>query len=343
MGLLDPPGLTPAAAAVLFPGKADGYAALARRPEALISGTPTFNAAGAMTSAPVTWPDGTTGTYTALVISPTFLNCVDSWQITYGSKAYTQPTVTRNALGIITAWPTITVATIGDITTALRLRYVFDGLGLADGAAIAQVNAAGDSSLTYALKAHATTTKQPTVALSALNSHDAARFTRANAQYLRTDLFSTGDIITQPATIVAVMKRAVTTAAGQVAGGRVDGSSVSRSMVISSESTSNEATISAFNGGSAFGVSAAPDTNWHIVSAIYDGANSRMHLDGSVATGTITADSAGALPALTLGANHSASGVYYDGWLAEVRVYARALTTTDIATLRANLQARYGL
>lgn len=87
-------------------------AALARTPDALIAGTVTRDGNGAATSAPVVWPDGSAGTYTALVVSTAFPGAVDSYKITYGSpvtRTYTQPTVTRNASGAATAVPAIAV------------------------------------------------------------------------------------------------------------------------------------------------------------------------------------------------------------------------------------------
>jgi len=89
-----------------------GYAALARTPDSLISGAVTRDANGAATSAPVAWPDGTPGTYTALVVSSAFPGAVDSYQITYGSpviRTYTQPTITRDANGAAVIVPAVTV------------------------------------------------------------------------------------------------------------------------------------------------------------------------------------------------------------------------------------------
>lgn len=86
---------------------------LARTPDVLIAGTITRDANGAATSAPVVWPDGTPGTYTALVVSTAHPGAVDSYSVTYGSpvsKTFTQPTVTRNAAGAVTACPAIVVS-----------------------------------------------------------------------------------------------------------------------------------------------------------------------------------------------------------------------------------------
>ena len=110
-------GAPTAPATVPTPGPAGppgvvANAFLARTPDSLISGAITRDPTGAATTAPVTWPDGTPGTYTALVLSAAFPGAVDSYQITYGSpvtKTYTQPAITRDANGAAVTVPAITV------------------------------------------------------------------------------------------------------------------------------------------------------------------------------------------------------------------------------------------
>lgn len=86
---------------------------LALNPDLLISGPITRDGNGAATSAPVLWPDGTVGTYTADTVSSAFPGAVDAYHVTYGSpasKTYTQPAVTRDATGAVTNRPALTVA-----------------------------------------------------------------------------------------------------------------------------------------------------------------------------------------------------------------------------------------
>lgn len=320
------------------------YKQLARTPEALIVGTITFDANGAATSASVVWPDGTPGTYTADAISPDFPSAVDAYHISYGSpvtKVYTQAAVTRGPSGAVTAAPAITVGNGADYTSGLKFRWIFDGLGLADGAPITSVSTTVDSATSAVLTPHATTSKQPTIHLAAQGGHDAAKFTRANAQYLRTALFSAPDIVGQPATIVAVMKRATTAAAGIPVTGGV--STTGQHMSISAESTTAQVGISAQGGGSAINSTVAPDTGWHIVGGVFDGASSRVRVDGTVGTGTVTNTADGVLPRITLGSNAAATANYLDGEILEVRVYTRALTTQDMDALRTFLKARYSI
>jgi len=82
-------------------------AVLASNPDMLTFGTITRDINSAVTSAEVVWPDGTHGTFTALVLSTTFLGAVDSYSITYNTITYTQPTVTRDINGSVITRPAI--------------------------------------------------------------------------------------------------------------------------------------------------------------------------------------------------------------------------------------------
>lgn len=92
----------------------DLFKQFARVPDQIIVGTITRDANGAATSAPVVWPDGTPGIYTADTVSATFPGAVDAYHITYGNptvvRTYTQPAVTRDSNGAVTTLPAITVA-----------------------------------------------------------------------------------------------------------------------------------------------------------------------------------------------------------------------------------------
>lgn len=85
----------------------------ARNPDLIIAGAITRDGNGAATSAPVTWPGGTPGTYTADTVSTVFPGAVDAYHITYGSpvtRTYTQPALTRDGgTGAVTNLPAIVV------------------------------------------------------------------------------------------------------------------------------------------------------------------------------------------------------------------------------------------
>ena len=70
------------------------------------------DANSAITTASIVWPDGITGTFTTDVASTAFPGAIDAWHATYvGSptKTITQPVVTRDANGAVTAQPAITI------------------------------------------------------------------------------------------------------------------------------------------------------------------------------------------------------------------------------------------
>jgi hypothetical protein len=85
----------------------------ARNLDQLIVGAITRDGNGAATSAPVKWPDGSPGTYTATTVSTAFPGAVDAYTVTYGSpvtRTITQPAVTREPNGAVTNLPELTVA-----------------------------------------------------------------------------------------------------------------------------------------------------------------------------------------------------------------------------------------
>jgi hypothetical protein len=74
----------------------------------------TRNIDGAATTASIVWPDGATGTYTADTLSTDFPGATDAWHATYvvggTTKTVTQPAVTRDVDGNVTAQPAITIS-----------------------------------------------------------------------------------------------------------------------------------------------------------------------------------------------------------------------------------------
>ncbi|RZT87429.1 hypothetical protein EV383_4353 [Pseudonocardia sediminis] len=86
----------------------------AREPLRMATGSITRNGAGAATTAPVVWPDGTAGVYTLVAADTTTPSAENAWTVTYaassGTKTYTQPAMTRDSSGRITARPAIGVS-----------------------------------------------------------------------------------------------------------------------------------------------------------------------------------------------------------------------------------------
>lgn len=70
------------------------------------------DANGVLLSANVVWPDGTAGVWTTDSVNAT-TPAVDAWHCTYlgaVTKTATQPAVTRDADGVVTAQPAITIS-----------------------------------------------------------------------------------------------------------------------------------------------------------------------------------------------------------------------------------------
>lgn len=109
-----PPAASPASAAVglLTPGSDAWLTAWAARIADLLTGTITRDAQGVVASAPIVWPDGRPGTFTA---TPTGTGLLDGWTATYvpasgATATVTQPLITRDANGAVTTRPALTIA-----------------------------------------------------------------------------------------------------------------------------------------------------------------------------------------------------------------------------------------
>lgn len=108
MSILDPKPPTRAELSATYAS----YTNLAKNPDLLIAGNITRDpSSGAITTADVTWPDGTAGTFTVTATDTS--GAVNAYTITYGSPAtrtYTQPAITRDSSGAATNVPAITVS-----------------------------------------------------------------------------------------------------------------------------------------------------------------------------------------------------------------------------------------
>jgi hypothetical protein len=76
---------------------------LAMEPSQIIIGEITRNAAGGITSAGVKWPDGSLGTFTALVFNASHPGAIDSYEVTHDDLGitYFQDVVERDANGLV--------------------------------------------------------------------------------------------------------------------------------------------------------------------------------------------------------------------------------------------------
>lgn len=71
------------------------------------------DANSAIVTANIVWPDGSSGIFTTTTASVEFPGAIDAWSATYlgpsGAKVVTQPLVTRDANGAVSAQPAITI------------------------------------------------------------------------------------------------------------------------------------------------------------------------------------------------------------------------------------------
>ena len=74
-------------------------------------------------------------------------------------------------------------------------------------------------------------------------------------------------------------------------------------------------------------------SGWHLVTGTFDGATARLYVDGTLAASeTFTAPSSTTLP-LYIGRYYGAAGYGFTGGIDEVRLYNRALSAAEVATL----------
>lgn len=94
-------------------GDAALIAQLAANPDQIAVGTITRSTSGAVTGFTVAWPDGATGTFVGTE-STTAPGAIDSYTVTHVlsgvTKTYTQPSLTRDSSGAVTARPAIVVS-----------------------------------------------------------------------------------------------------------------------------------------------------------------------------------------------------------------------------------------
>ena len=69
----------------------------------------TRDANSTVVTASIVWPDGTPGVFTTDTASVAFPGSIDAWHATYSNKTITQPLVTRDSNGAVTAQPAITI------------------------------------------------------------------------------------------------------------------------------------------------------------------------------------------------------------------------------------------
>jgi|GEM_PF-7074092 len=226
------------------------------------------------------------------------------------------------------------IISVPDITTGLLLHYSADSLGAVGSSVSAWASTEG--SLGAAADLTGGSSSKPVV-VAGPNGHKAVRFDAASSQYLRSALFGTP--LGLPLTQVVVMRPTATSTAAVISGHFSSSSSfIGIRRISSGYDAGAGATGELVNGSS------SDTSSFHVVTARH-GSNALLRVD--------TVESAGAtgqasptlatLPRVTIGANSAANGQFLSGDIVDVRMYARALTNADIASLHATLGAVYGL
>lgn len=226
------------------------------------------------------------------------------------------------------------VSAIPDITTGLLLDYDADSLGAIGSSVSLWASSAG--SMGAAANLTVSSSSKPVVVAGA-NGHKAVRFAAASSQYLRTALFGTA--IGLPLTQVVVMRPSATSTASIISGNYTSSSSFIGIRRVSAGYEMGAGASSELVNGS------MPDTTgFHVITGRH-GPSALLRVDTVLAQG-VTGQAAPALanlPRITVGANSAANDQFLSADIAKILVYARALTTLDIASLHATLGATYGI
>ncbi len=86
-------------------------------------------------------------------------------------------------------------------------------------------------------------------------------------------------------------------------------------------------------------------TNFNVAGVMYNGTSSAIYLNSRTPTtaGTTGTGAAASLPGLRLGTNSAGTGTFLDGEIAEILVYNRALTSTEITSVVTYLGGKYNI
>lgn len=169
----------------------------------------------------------------------------------------------------------------------------------------------------------ATGANQPTGVAAAQNGKNVARF-NGSSQFLANTSFT----IAQPDTVFLVAKTN-NAAASQNA---FDGATARQVIGINGS-------LWFIYGGTTLVQAGATDTNWHVFSAVYNGASSQCWKDGtSIITGN---PGTAALTSFRLGVASTAAS-FWNGDIGEFLIYSGSLSTTNRQAVEAALKSKWG-
>lgn len=222
-----------------------------------------------------------------------------------------------------------------DITSGLLFAY--DANTLTPGAMSTWAQSGGSRTDGNLSDMNATASRRPVAVAGVLNGQTVARFTAANQQYARTPTAfpGGGPNVSMPSTQAFLFRPATLSGTVNILTG---GTAAGASRYLATGVDGNTGTIQIGGGvvGELKANRAIAIGEWQVVVSVFDGAASRIYINGvlvgSGPVGVAAADSA-YLPRLTVGANTGANTQYFDGDISKISIFGRAFTNADAAAL----------
>lgn len=184
----------------------------------------------------------------------------------------------------------------------------------------------------------ATAGDRPTWKDAVLNGEPVLRF-GVNANYFLQGAFTSGGSCSQPNTIFVVAKMDASIVNDNFTSYLIDGTGSSARQTIYKYKDPTPDVMALYSGTILQG--SAPDSDWAIWLALFDGATSQLWIDGvSDASGDAGTDGMGGL---TVGMNYSDSGLGWVGDIAEIIIYDAELSDADKNEVGNYLADRYNL
>lgn len=220
-----------------------------------------------------------------------------------------------------------------DITTGLLFAY--DASTLPPGEMASWPQSGGSRTDGNLTDVHASTSRRPVAVPGVLNGRTVARFEAAKQQYARTPTSfpGGGKSVTMPSTQAFLIRPAsMVSTTNILTGGGVDG--VSHYLA-----TGLAGGLVQTGGGTVGELKASRplmEGRWAVVISVFDGAQSRIYIDGvEVAAGSagVANPDLASLPRITVGTNTGANTQFFDGDIAQFSIYSRALTPSDASAL----------
>jgi poly(3-hydroxybutyrate) depolymerase len=183
---------------------------------------------------------------------------------------------------------------------------------------------------------NATGAQQPTIVTNGLASKNTLRFTRASAQVLATPTFT---VLPQPNTIFIVAKFQNTTSQNEVI---LDGGTQNNRIYAANAGLSGK--ISRISAATTVYDGHFTDTSWHVYEAYFNGDNTEFAQDGGTKYTMRTTSTSGGLDQVWLGGIvNNAGGFNFDGEVAEVLIYDKALSRAERNRVRQYLGRKWVL